>query len=513
MQSAVEFVIIKPYFTGYMRLKGRGTMEILYAILLIIGILIAVTLIRAAFWVPKKQNYEPLAEETVQTEIYRKNLSDAIKFKTVSHPNPDDVDWTEFKRFHMFLEERFPLVHRHLKREEISLASLLYTWEGTNPALEPIALLGHQDVVPVAEGSEQDWEHPAFEGFDDGEFIWGRGALDMKNHLIAVIQTVETLLAEGFQPVRTVYLCFGHDEEIVAAKTSGAGAIADTLKARGVKLDSVIDEGGAILNVHVPKLINKKLAGVGIAEKGYADYKITVHAKGGHSSQPPKHSGLGELAAVIRDIEKHQFKARMPQFVYDLFTSIGKNVSYPARLVTCNLWLLKPLVTLAMKQIPPAASLIRTTTGVTMAQGSPAANVLPQKSSVTVNFRMMPGTTIADVKTHIQRAVKNKDIEIELLKAKEASMVSPTDSRSFKIIESLCMRTDSEHIVAPYLVMGGTDSYHYEEVCDNIYRFSPFALDTKYLLFTHATNERIPVDCLEDGLKFFKRYIKMMSAE
>ncbi len=72
-------------------------------------------------------------------------------------------------------------------------------------------------------GTENDWEHPAFDGFDDGEFIWGRGALDMKNHLIAVIQTVETLLGEGFRPERTVYLCFGHNEEIVASANSGAG--------------------------------------------------------------------------------------------------------------------------------------------------------------------------------------------------------------------------------------------------------------------------------------------------
>ena len=124
---------------------------------------------------------------------------------------------------------------------------------------------------------------------------------------------------------------------------------------------------------------------VALAEKGYADYRVSVTAKGGHSSQPPVHTAIGELAEVIRDIERHQFNGKMPDFVYDLFTKIGKNVSYPARIVTCNLWLLKPLVTFVMKKIPPAASLIRTTTGVTMAEGSPAANVLPQKASITIN--------------------------------------------------------------------------------------------------------------------------------
>ena len=348
---------------------------------------------------------------------------------------------------------------------------------------------------------------------DDGEFIWGRGALDMKNHLIAVLESVESLLSEGFQPERTVYLCFGHDEEIVAAKTSGAGALADALKARGIHLDSVLDEGGAVLDLKVGNILAKRLAGVGIAEKGYADYRVSVTAKGGHSSQPPVHTAIGELAEVIRDIERHQFNGKMPDFVYALFTKIGKNVSYPARIVTCNLWLLKPLVTFVMKKIPPAASLIRTTTGVTMAEGSPAANVLPQKASITINFRMMPGVTIADVEDHIRKSVRNKNIEVEYLKGKEASKVSPTDSRSFRILEELCTRTDPDMIVAPYLVMGGTDAYHYEEVCDNIYRFAPFVMDTKLLLTMHGTNERIPIDCMGDALKFFKRYIRMMSAE
>ena len=153
------------------------------------------------------------------------------------------------------------------------------------------------------------------------------------------------------------------------------------------------------------------------------------------------------------------------------------------------------------------------TTTVTMAEGSPAANVLPQTASVTVNFRMMPGTTIQNVEEHIRACVRNKAIGVEYLKGKEASKISPTDSRSFQILETLCTRTNPDMLVAPYLVMGGTDAYHYEEVCDCIYRFSPFVMDTALLLTTHGTNERLPIACMGDALRFFKRYIRMMSAE
>ena len=326
---------------------------------------------------------------------------------------------------------------------------------------------------------------------------------------VVFAKKAQSINLDGEQYATTIY-SFTKQKEypvIVGKRFLSEGdkvLIIDDFLANGCALEGLIK---------ICEAAGAEVAGIGIAEKGYADYKITVRSKGGHSSQPPVHSGIGEIAKVTRDLEGHQFKAKMPHFVYALFTKIGKRVSYPARIVTCNLWLLKPIVTLVMKKFPPAASLIRTTTGVSMAEGSPAANVLPQKSSITVNFRMMPGTTLADVKEHIKKVVKKKDIEIELLKGKEASKVSPTDSRSFKILEELCMRTDNNYIVAPYLVMGGTDSYHYENICDCIYRFAPFEVDTKYLLLTHATNERIPVDCMEGALKFFKRYIKYMSKE
>lgn len=474
---------------------------------------IGLTLIRAYFFVPKKLENEKLPDENVDAERAAQNLTRAIQIKTISYPDDEDVDWDEFYKFHDFLDEAYPLVKKNLTREKIDKASLLYRWKGEDSSLDAIALLSHIDVVPVSEGTEGDWTHPAFEGHNDGEFIWGRGALDMKNHLICVMEAIEDLLAEGFKPKRDIYLCFGHNEEVVGSDQAGAKSIMETLRDRGVRLDCVLDEGGAILPVDVKGIINKKLAGIGIAEKGYADYEISVIEKGGHSSQPPNHTGLGKLAKVIQDLENNQFKAKMPAFVLELFNKIGRNVSYPARIVTCNLWLLRPLIKAIMKRIPPAASLIRTTTAVTMAQGSPAANVLPQNANITANFRHMPGSTLEDVEKHIRKVSKNKNIEVKLLKGKDPSKFSPTDSRAFKTIEKLCVQADPDNIVAPFLVMGGTDAYFYEPICDNVYRFAPFVVDTSLLLCTHATNERAPVSILPEGIAFFKRFTRSIAGE
>ena len=489
-------------------------MTALWIILGIIAALIVYTLIKAAFWKSKPaENAEKQEPERVDFDRYCKNLSDAIKIKTISNYDTSLVDWNEFDKFHKFLEERYPLIHKTMTKTKIGDASLVFKWEGKNPSLDGIALLAHQDVVPINEGTWDDWEHDPFEGYNDGEFIWGRGALDMKNHLIAVMESVEQLIADGYVPERSIYICLGHNEEVVAAPDNGAKQIANYLKEQGVHLEAVLDEGGAILPVNINGVLDCNLAGVGIAEKGSINYEISVNAKGGHSSQPPEHTAIGHLADVIKDLEGHQFKASMSKIVYDLFTQIGKRCTYPVRLVACNLNILKPIVLAVMKKIPPAASFIRTCTAVTMASGSPQFNILPQKATITVNFRTMPGVTFNDVEEHIRKSVRNKDIDIKFLVGKEASKVSPTDSKAYLTIKELCESADNKNLVAPFLVMGGTDSCNYECVCDNIYRFSPFVSDTKLLLCTHGTNERFPLSAVEGAVAFFKRYVKKMTQD
>lgn len=470
--------------------------------------------VRAYLYKPEKITGDKLPEEKVDLERFRKNLSDAIRIPTIADNEPENTNWAVFDKFHDFLKERYPLIHKNLELTVLARGSLLYYWKGTDSSLDPIALLAHQDVVPVSEGTEQDWIHPAFDGVDDGEFIWGRGALDMKNHLIGVMESVETLLEEGYAPVRDVYICLGHNEEVMSSENSGAIVMCNYFKDKGIHLDCVIDEGGAILPVNVKGVINKNLAGIGIGEKGYADIEIAVNAKGGHSSQSPNHTAIGKLADVVKDIENHQFKSELSPMMMELFDKIGRNCSYPVRLVTCNIKLLKPLIKKVMEYIPPAASMIRTTTGVTMASGSPAPNVLPQRATVNVNFRIFPGETIDDVTAHLKKVIRNKKVEINVKPGwKNPSKLSPTDSRCFKAIEEICMRTDSRNIVAPYLVMGGTDACHYEPVCENIYRYSPFRVDTSLLLTTHGTNEKIPVAVMADGVAFFKRYIRKLASE
>ena len=225
--------------------------------------------VRAALFKEKNDALEPLPAEDVDLERYRKNLSDAIRIRTIASKDPQKMDFGPFDEFHAFLRERYPRLHEKLELTEVIRGPLLFRWKGKNAGLDPIALLAHQDVVPISEGTWDDWTHPPFDGVDDGEFIWGRGALDMKNHLIGVCEAVEALLAEGFEPERDVYLCFGHNEEVMCGlEGNGAIEMCKYFKAKGIRLDAVLDEGGAILPVHVKGVIDKDLAGIGVAEKG-----------------------------------------------------------------------------------------------------------------------------------------------------------------------------------------------------------------------------------------------------
>jgi carboxypeptidase PM20D1 len=295
-------------------------------------------------------------------------------------------------------------------------------------------------------------------------------------------------------------------------ENSGAKTIVDTLKNRGIRLDSVLDEGSALLRLDIKGLIHTYVAAVGTAEKGYVDMKITTHDKGGHTSAAPKHSGMAKLAHMIQDIESHQFKARWLPFLDELFGGVGRRATYLGRTIMCNLPILKPIVKLTLKSIAEAASMVRTVTSVSMCEGSPAPNVLPQRPSITVNFRPLQGDSIDDVEAHIRKSIRYKDIEIERISAKEATRFSPTDSRAFHAIESVETGLHPDDVaVVPYLVMGGTDAFFYEEICDNVLRYAPFSVSIELFLTTHATNERCPISALKESVIFFREYIKKVS--
>ena len=430
-------------------------------------------------------------------------LGAAICFETIAYPEQERIDGAQFLGLHEHLRKSYPLVATNLEWETVFDYSLLLHWKGKS-ASRPIGLLAHMDVVPVAAGTEGDWTHGGFSGHFDGRHVWGRGALDMKGHLICVLEAVESLLAEGFVPAQDVYLCFGHSEEIVAAKQGGAVAIMEELNRRGIQLDFIIDEGGAVTHGRDMLGCEGLLAVVGTAEKGYLDVELTCEQSGGHSSQPPKHTALGILSQAICRLENRPAKPRLTDVVRTMMLLAAGRMGFLPRLIFGNLWALEPLALRVMTGKPMSNALVRTTFAATMSAASPAANVLPQKAKATVNVRLLPGDTIDSAITYIQRVIDDPRIQVRATRGSNPTDQSPMGTDGWR---SICEQLELLYpgvLVSPYLMVGGTDSRWYEPVCKSIYRIAPFLLSKEDLATTHATNERILLENLMRGKAFFR---------
>lgn len=439
------------------------------------------------------------------------HLSRAISIPTISNLDDSLTDWAQFEKFHAFLEEAYPLVHKNLTREVVDKASLLYKWQGKDSSLKPFAMLGHIDVVPVPKETENEWIYPPFSGEHDEKYIYGRGANDMKNCVVSLMEAVETLLEEGFVPERDVYLCFGHNEEVLCGEGSGAGAIAKLLKDRGVHLEFVYDEGGAIMDDNLFGL-KVPAAMVGLAEKGYADLKVSISNDGGHAAEPSDRTALGDLSRLICAIEKNQMPCRLIDTVRGTLKGLGENSDGVLSVALKALKITKPLVMKILKTYRMTHAMLHTTVVPTICRTGTAVNVLPQKAEAMLNIRLLPGDTVEDVEKYIKRLAKKvgvlDELTLEFVNTSPAPSETSAGTETYKIIEKTMKEIDSSIVAIPYLVTGATDSREYKEVADEIYRIYPFKITSDELDSMHGINERLRIDSFYFGIEYFIRFIK-----
>jgi carboxypeptidase PM20D1 len=480
--------------------------KILIGILAVIVVIVAVVLIRTAIVESKQIAVDKTVELSLNKELLARHLSGAIQVKSISYQDPAMFDKRPFEDLHRYLEKTYPLVHKTLKREKVNGYSLLYTWGGSDKNAKGILLMSHLDVVPIEKGTEKQWTHPPFSGKIADGFIWGRGTMDVKNGVIAALEAVEYLIRTGFRPERTVYLAFGHDEEIGGA--NGATKIAALLKSRGKRLAIVVDEGGTIISDMFPGLKNP-IALVGIAEKGYLTLKLTAEGEGGHSSMPPKQTNVGILATAIHKLERNPFPGELKGPARLMFEFLGPEMPFTYRMIFANLWLFSPVLESMLEGKPSTNAMLRTTTAATMFEGSVKENVLPSKATAVVNFRILPGETAKSVTEYVREVIDDPRITITpTAEGRDPSFVSNVDSAEFRSLHQAIKQLFPDVVVAPYLVLGGTDSRHYMEVAEHIYRFIPMRMKPEDLKRIHGTNERMSIDNFAETVKFDIQFIK-----
>lgn len=434
------------------------------------------------------------------------HLAGAIRIPTVSYTDYTLTDTTQFDKFLTYVRATFPLVHQRLKHEVLNQYGLLYEWKGKNPALKPVLLMGHYDVVPVIQGTQRMWKRPPFAGIVEGGYLYGRGTLDDKTTVIGLLESVEYLLRTNFQPERTMLLAFGQDEETSGQR--GAQTIAAALKQRGVSLEYVLDEGGIIKTDGVSGL-TKPVALIGITEKGYLSLELTAVGKGGHSSMPPAQTSIGMVAEAVSKLERNPFPARLDGGIDQLLDYLASEVSFGQRIVLANQWLFGPIIKQQIAQTTSGNASIRTTTAPTIFRAGAKDNVLPIDATATVNFRLLPGDTIESVIERVRQVIENDSIQINILgKGNNPSTVSDPESPAFLKIHQTIKSIFPDVVVAPYVVLGGTDSKYYSGLTTAIYRFSPVLLNDAETGTIHGTNEHISIKDYQNMIRFYVALIR-----
>ena len=497
-----------------------------------VAVLVAVGLVATVrTWriTSRQPDTAPVIEPPAPSVDLTATLAEALQYKTISYdeaPSDPEAQARAFDSFHAFLRTTFP---RTLgMAERIAGHSLLVslgaahavTIDGAAPISGARAgsaagadastrraslLYAHLDVVPAgADG----WRADPFGGTRDGGDIIGRGALDNKGSVIAILAATESLLASGWTPARPVYLAFGDNEE---AGGSSAAAIAGRLRDQGVQLESILDEGGAVVDKGIPGLGSRPIAAVAIAEKGVMNVEICANGAAGHSSTPPVTTAVGTLSAAIARLEEHPPARTLNPLVRDTVTYAAAEMSLGYRALMANLWLTAPLVKAQMEKDHVSRALLGTSQAVTMVQGGVKANVLPERACATVNYRLFPGDTQQLVLGRIAAITRGIELEVSAGPVVLPPPPSDLDSAAGRILGRTIRAHFPAAVIVPVVSPGATDSRHFGGIAGQIFRFLPVHLTSEDLASMHGVNERISTASLTRAYAFYVAYLRAIS--
>ncbi|KAJ6572285.1 carboxypeptidase S [Mycena capillaripes] len=483
-------------------------------------------------------------------------LSAAVQIPTETFdampPVGEDERWESRGPFVEHLPGAFPLVHANLELQKVNTYGLIYTWQGSDASLKPLLLMGHYDVVPVAPLSADQWTHPAYSGYFDGENVWGRGSSDDKSGVIGILTAIEVLLEKGFAPTRTVVLSFGFDEE--AGGYHGAGHLGPALLERfgPDSFAMIVDEGSGFTET-----FGAIFASPGVAEKGHANVNIEVQTPGGHSRcRPPAHTSIGILAALIVHLENNApvpklevdttafamatcLAAHAPDMPRQLKHAIRRSAKSKKALEKAEGMLL---------QDPMFRALVGTTQAVDMISGGVKSNALPEQAVALVNHRIATQSSVNATITRDAELVRDLaarfnlsvtaygelltpaaeaaaaygTLELSAPQILEPAPVAPSDAAPFRLLAGTIRATfhaaragagvnggekEKEIFVSPGMMSGNTDTRFNWDLSKHIFRYGHGNMVGGGLGGIHTVNEHIRADSFVEMITFFTTLI------
>lgn len=474
------------------------------SILLLIGILVFNTLRFA----PVQGEPVPRVQVPVDAQQITTHMAQAIRIPTIATGDDATQEYDSFREFIAWAQQTYPLVYASMSLQMIAQHTILLRWQGSNSTLKPILLTGHYDVVPVVAGSEGQWQYSPFGGDVADGYVWGRGALDDKSGVIVMYEAATLLLQQGFQPERTVYFSFGHDEE--TGGRVGAAGVADYLKAQDVQLAWTIDEGSFVVEDILPG-VDKAVASINVAEKGSVTLELVANGPGGHSSMPEAELATDILAQALVNLRQHPLPGGLEGLSAESFDIMGRHLPFGPRLLMANRWLFGPLLESQLSKDARLDALMRTTTAPTLLRAGIKSNVIPPAATAIVNFRLHPRDTAEGVVAHVVAAINDERVTVRITgdgMSSPPSGISSRDSEGYRTISRVIRQIYGDVVVTPGMTAGGTDSKHYGKVSDDTYRINLMKITPADVSGFHGKNERIAIDNLVTGTGAYYQLIK-----
>ena len=464
----------------------------------LIGLLILIILIKTFLFIDKTNYNRNVKLDAEKDDIVYK-LGQLIKVKTITHEDTSLTDYSEFERYVELTKKLYPLVFEKCEFTLTKELAIKLKLKGLSDK-HPTVLMAHYDVVPVTEG----WDHDPFLGEVVDGYLYGRGTIDTKITMACALSALEKALEKGYIPQNDLYLTFGSNEEIYG---DAQVKIVEELKKEGVKPALVFDEGGGILKNAFPGVKNDT-AFLGVVEKGMVNVKLSIDGNGGHSSTPRKNGPSIRLAKALVKLEQNPMKPQYTKTVRGLLDVMGRNCSFGLKMVFANMWLFKGLVKYLFTKISAdTRALLNTTFAFTVLNGGNQSNIIPNHVEAIVNVRIAPFHTVDDVINHIKKVLKDDSIQITTFNANKMYGECDFNSPYYNIIKDTIIETYPKTIVAPFIMLGGTDARHYNEISDCVIRFTPVKLTNEDRAGVHGLNEKIKVESLEKCLEFYQRLL------
>ena len=380
--------------------------------------------------------------------------------------------------------------------------TLIARWPAARPSgKKPILLMAHMDVV---DAKPSDWKNDPFTFREEGGYYLGRGAADNKAALTGIVLALQNLKRAGFQPTRDIVVLFTGDEETAANGARKAATEWRSLIDAEYALNGDAGGGALFEDGRVDSWVLQ------LAEKTYADYKLTATNRGGHSSQPRPDNAIYQLAGALKALEEHRFKPMLNDASRGLFEHIAKTDKGMYGEVV-RTWLKDPNDRTAgdvLEVMEPGYT--RTRCVATQLSGGHAPNALPQKAEANVNCRIFPGVTPTEVLAELQ-AIAGQDVKVELVGAPTASAPTPLRQDIVDAYRAAVGVKFKDVTILPWMSAGATDGNYLRAVGIPVYGVGGIWGYLNQPSGAHGLDERILVEAFHGQIPIWEDLLRRLA--